>query len=80
MLKDIFFRGNRNVKTLKFYLGSSDRLFNEMFLELQRFYEELVRRGPITNLKTLILSKGNEIKFKEEISQKKNVLFISENR
>ena len=23
-----------NVKTLKFYLSSSDRLFNEMFLEL----------------------------------------------
>jgi hypothetical protein len=34
MLKDIFFRGNRNVKVLKFYLSSSDRLFNEMFLEL----------------------------------------------
>ena len=34
MLKDIFFRGNKNVKTLKFYLSSSDRLFNEMFLEL----------------------------------------------
>ena len=41
MLKDIFFRGNKNIKILKFYLGSSDRLFNEMFLELQRFYEEL---------------------------------------
>lgn len=61
MLKDIFFRGHRNIRTLKFYLGSSDRLFNEMFLELQRFYEELVRRGPSINLKTIILSKGNEI-------------------
>ena len=36
MLKDIFFRGNRNIVTLKFYLSSSDRLFNERFLELQR--------------------------------------------
>ena len=34
MLKDIFFRGNHNIRTLKFYLSSSDRLFNEMFLEL----------------------------------------------
>ena len=34
ILKDIFFWSNRNIKTLKFYLGSSDRLFNEMFLEL----------------------------------------------
>ena len=34
MLKDVFFRGHKTVKTLKFYLSSSDRLFNEMFLEL----------------------------------------------
>lgn len=34
MLKDIFFRGSGQIKTLKFYLNSSDRLFNEMFLEL----------------------------------------------
>jgi len=64
MLKDIFFRGNKNIKILKFYLNSSDRLFNEMFLELQRFYEELVRRGPYIELRYLIISKGNIIKFK----------------
>ena len=34
ILKDIFLRGNKNIKTLKFYLNSSDRLLNEMFLEL----------------------------------------------
>ena len=34
ILKDIFFWSTRNIKTLKFYLASSDRLFNEMFLEL----------------------------------------------
>lgn len=67
MLKDIFFRGNWNIHTMKFYLNSSDRLFNEMFLELQRFYEELVWRGPQINLKILILSKNNVILFKDEI-------------
>jgi len=78
MLKDIFFRGQRNFKTLKFYLASSDRLWNEMFLELQRFYEELVRRGPFTPLKTLILSKGHPIKFKSEIHEKKEVLYVGD--
>ena len=39
-----------------------------------------MRRGPSINLKTLILSKGNEINFKQEITQKKSVLFIGENR
>lgn len=33
VLKDIFLK-NRKVRTLKFYLSSSDKLFNEMFIEL----------------------------------------------
>ena len=80
MLKDIFFRGYKNITTLKFYLSSSDRLFNEMFLELQRFYEVLVRRAPQINLKNLILSKGNTLKFKEEIKHQAKVLYLGEGR
>lgn len=44
VLRDVFLRTN-TVKVFKFYLASSDRLFNEMFLELQRFNEELIRRS-----------------------------------
>jgi len=44
VLRDIFVKAS-TVKSLKFYLASSDRLFNEMFLELQRFYEEIIRKG-----------------------------------
>lgn len=80
MLKDLFFRGQKNIKTFKFYLSSSDRLFNEMFLELQRFFEELVRRGSYTELKTLIVSKGNFIKFKQELGKKSEILYLGEQR
>ena len=43
-LRDVFLKSNK-IKTLKFCLASSDRLFNEMFLEMQRFYEDLIRKG-----------------------------------
>lgn len=66
VLKDIFMK-NRKVRTLKFYLSSSDKLFNEMFIELQRFFEELIRKGPILALKYLIVSKKNKMRFKKEI-------------
>ena len=33
VLRDVFLRAN-TIKYFKFYLASSDRLFNEMFLEL----------------------------------------------
>jgi hypothetical protein len=80
MLKDLFFRGNKNIKTLKFYLGSSDRLFNEMFEEMQKFWEEMIRRSAFTTLKTLILSKGNQIQFKKECANNKQaVMYIREN-
>ena len=66
VLRDVFLKGT-NIKTLKFYLASSDRLFNEMFLEMQRFYEDLIRKGAALALKTLIVSKNNAMDFKKEI-------------
>lgn len=39
-----------------------------MFLEMQHFFEELVRKSPFINLKNLILSKGNKMKFKKELA------------
>ena len=49
-----------------------------MFLELQRFYEELIRRGSSLVLDTLIVSKNNPIKFQEEIQIESSVLFVNE--
>ena len=79
VLRDVFLKQNK-IKVLKFYLASSDRLFNEMFLELQRFFEEIIRRGTALELKTLIVSKGNAIDFKEEILTESSVLYIGEGR
>ena len=79
IFRDVFLKQNK-IKVLKFYLASSDRLFNEMFLELQRFFEEIIRRGSALELKTLIVSKGNPIDFKEEILTESTVLFVGEGR
>ena len=79
ILRDVFLRQNK-IETLKFYCASSDRLFSEMFLELQRFYEELIRRGSALNLETLIVSKNNPINFQEEIALQSTALFIGEGR
>jgi hypothetical protein len=38
-----------------------------MFLELQRFNEELIRRGSEIILKHYVLSKGNKMDFRKEI-------------
>jgi len=78
-LRDVFLRANR-IKTLKFYLASSDRLFNEMFLEMQRFYEDIIRKGASLALKTLIVSKGNAMDFKAQIQTESTVLYIGEGR
>ena len=66
VLRDVFLRLN-TIKYFKFYLASSDRLFNEMFLELQRLNEELIRRGNDIVLKQYVLSKGNKMDFRREI-------------
>jgi hypothetical protein len=66
VLRDVFLKSN-TVKYFKFYLASSDRLFNEMFLELQRFNEEVIRRGQDIVLKQYVLSKGNKMDFRKEI-------------
>ncbi len=58
VLRDIFIRSS-SMRYFKFYLASSDRLFNEMFLELQRFNEELIRRGKELTLKMYTVSKGH---------------------
>ncbi|CDW75705.1 UNKNOWN [Stylonychia lemnae] len=79
VLKDTFIK-NRRIKTLKFYLASSDKLFNEMFVELQRFFEEIIRRATTLALRKIIVSKENQIKFKKEISEEKSVLYIGEGR
>ena len=79
VLRDVFLKAN-TVKYFKFYLASSDRLFNEMFLELQRFNEELIRRGSDLALKQYVLSKGNKMDFRKEIKQECPVVYIGENR
>ena len=43
-LRDLVLRAP-HLRHLKMYLSSSERLFNEMFLELQRFMEDLIRSG-----------------------------------
>lgn len=58
---------NRNIKSLKFYSQTSDKFFNDMFLEMTRFFEEIVRKAQFTSLKSLILSKGNKMRFKREL-------------
>lgn len=79
VLRDVFLRAN-TVKYFKLYLASSDRLFNEMFLELQRFNEELIRRGSEIVLKQYVLSKGNKMDFRKEIKKECSVVYIGENR
>lgn len=76
-LKDIVVK-NRNIKTLKFYSQTSDKIFNDMFIEMQRFFEEIIRKAQFSGLKHLILSKGNKIRFKKEIAVHKSVLYIKE--
>jgi hypothetical protein len=49
-------------------LASSERLIDEMFPELERFFQEIVKRGAPT-LKEIILSKGNNIKFREKVKE-----------
>lgn len=44
VLKDILLK-NTMIKTLKFYSSSSDKFFNEMFIEMQRFFEEIIRKN-----------------------------------
>jgi len=78
-LKDVLLK-NRNIKTLKFYSQASDKFFNDMFIEMQRFFEEIIRKGQFISLKNIILSKGNKMKFKKEIMQEKSVLYIAEGR
>lgn len=78
-LKEILIK-NRNIKTLKFYSQASDRFFNDMFIEMQRFFEEIIRKGQFIALKNIILSKGNKMKFKKEITEEKSVLYIAEGR
>jgi hypothetical protein len=79
VLRDVFLRAN-TVKYFKFYLASSDRLFNEMFLELQRFNEELIRRGSELVLKQYTVSKSNKMDFRKEIGLESSVVFIGLNR
>ena len=79
VLRDVFLRTN-TVKYFKFYLASSDRLFNEMFLELQRFNEELIRRSTELVLKQYVLSKGNKMDFRKETRQEASVVYIGANR
>ena len=70
MLKDVLLR-KPQIRHFKMHMASSDRLFNEMFLEIHRFYEDLVRRGPSSALKIIELSKGMPpIKFREELKLK----------
>jgi len=71
---------NRNIKSLKFYSQTSDKFFNDMFLEMTRFFEEVIRKSQFTSLKSLILSKGNKMRFKRELADEKSVLYIAENR
>ncbi len=78
-LKDVLIK-NRNIKTLKFYSQASDKFFNDMFIEMQRFFEEIIRKGQFISLKNIILSKGNKMKFKKEIMEEKSVLYIAEGR
>jgi hypothetical protein len=50
-----------------------------MFVEMQRFFEEIIRKAPFSGLKSLILSKGNKVRFKKELAQTQpTVLFIKE--
>jgi len=77
ILRDVFLRQNK-IKKLKFYCASSDRLFNEMFLELQRFFEELIRRGTSLALETLVISKGNPIDFQEAIALESTALYVGD--
>ncbi len=79
VMRDVFLRTN-TVKYFKFYLASSDRLFNEMFLELQRFNEELIRRGNELVLKQYVLSKSNKMDFRKDIKSDSFVVYIGENR
>lgn len=51
-----------------------------MFIEMQRFFEEIIRKGQFLALKNIILSKGNKMKFKKEIAEEKSVLYIGEGR
>ena len=51
-----------------------------MFIEMQRFFEEIIRKGQFITLKNLIRSKGNKMKVKKEISEEKSVLYIAEGR
>ena len=62
ILRDVIVKQNK-IKVLKLCCASSDRLFNEMFLELQRLFEELIRKGSELSLQTLHVSKGNPIDF-----------------
>ena len=75
VLRDVFLRAN-TIKYFKFYLASSDRLFNEMFLELQRFNEELIRRGTECVLKQYTVSKGNKMDFRKEVGLESSVVYI----
>ena len=79
ILRDVFLRQNKILK-FKFYCASSDRLFNEMFLEMQRFYEELIRRGSQLKLETLVVSKNNPIDFQLEIALESSALYVGEGR
>ena len=47
-------------------------------MELQRFYEELIRRGEVLKLETLVVSKGNPIDFQEEIALESTALDVGE--
>jgi hypothetical protein len=49
-----------------------------MFIELQRFFEELIRKGSSLALKYLIVSKKNKMRFKKEIKEENSVLYIKE--
>ena len=51
-----------------------------MFLELQRFYEELIRRGSALTLETLVISKSNPIDFQESIAMESTTLYVGEGR
>lgn len=47
---------------------------------MQRFFEEVIRKGQFLSLKNLILSKGNKLKFKKELVEEKSILYIGEGR
>lgn len=51
-----------------------------MFIEMSRFFEEVIRKHPMTFLRNIVLSKGNKMKFKKEIAEEKSVLYIGEGR